>query len=468
MQELQNENARLHRLLDVFDSQPDYMFCCTRDGRVTFLSSRLMLAIGASCPEEVSHVSNLMKQESADALYDYINHLNKSYSQTLGMNSMGIDSHQHRDDLVKEVFLFDGDSSSKSAARNGHDGPQYIQGYMRASRIVRKEPQLVDMETIYSADSCPRSSQPSEATRTGNRSSTTVVSGSVSPAKRQRRDKDKDTYASAKSLEDAAAVLSALTGMANGTIGRSDTVDSTEDKPGDPSVQAMTSTFVSSTELYSNESSPRAPGGEGGGFTLTEREPQSASTSASASLNNLNEVVSGERAISGRRRAAANARGTVSSQHSGSNDGMDDNGSVSAPMDLGVGASLVPLHEEEYVVIIRPVDVSVAYTTLGTRAPITSLSKATMVKHNKQQKDGDAVGSRKRSQSGSSSSGSGGSGDGFDINSNSSSSGDIKSGVTSKQSTSGGSNGDSRSNSEDGIIDTNSSNDNDEADPDAR
>ena len=63
MQELQNENARLHRLLDVFDSQPDYMFCCTRDGRVTFLSSRLMLAIGASCLEEVSHVSNLMKQE---------------------------------------------------------------------------------------------------------------------------------------------------------------------------------------------------------------------------------------------------------------------------------------------------------------------------------------------------------------------------------------------------------------------
>lgn len=469
MQDLQNENARLHRLLDIFDSQPDYMFCCTRDGQVTFLSSRLMLAIGASCVEEVNHVSNLMKQESADTLYDYINHLNKSYSQSLGAKASpyNIDP-QHRDDLVKEVQLFDGDSSSNSGSRNGNmEGPQYIQGYMRVSRIMRRPYQLVDMEGAYS-EASPRGAVIPEATRTGNRSSTSMTSGSVSNPKRQRRgDKDKDTLASAKSLEDAAAVLSALTGMANGSIGRSDTVDSAEDKQQSNS-SSLADNFASSTDLCSANSSPRAPGGGSYAWNSTANsvsEPRSASTSANASVNNLAEMGGGtgagggERATSGRRRAAATPRATVSSTHSGgSNEGMDDSGSATDQVDMS--APMMPMHEEEYVVLIRPVDVSVAYASRGTRAPITSLSKATMVKHNKQQKEGGErqVMSRKRSQSGSSSSGSGGSGDGFEMNSNSTNSGNVNSGVTSKQSSSG-SNGDSRSASEDGINDSNSSND---------
>lgn len=464
MQDLQNENARLHRLLDIFDSQPDYMFCCTRDGQVTFLSSRLMLAIGASCVEEVCHVSNLMKQESVDTLYDYINHLNKSYSQNLGAASDYNIDPQHRDDLVKEVHLFDGDSSSNSAARNGsNERPQYIQGYMRVSRIVRRPSQLVDME-FYSGDSSPRGSSLTEATRTGNRSSTSI-SGSASPPKRQRRgDKDKDALASAKTLEDAAAVLSALTGLANGTVGRSDTVDSTEDQQSNSS--SLADNFMSSTDLHSANSSPRAPGGTyawNSATTSVGSEPHSAASSANASVNNLTDIGGagtrgGERTTSLRRRACASTRGALSSQHSSSNDGMEDNiGSAADQADTGA-AMLMPLHEEEYVVLIRPVDVSVAYNTLGTRAPITSLSKATMVKHNKQQKGSGegAVMSRKRSQSGSSSSGSGGSGDNFEVNSNSTSSGNMNSGNTSKQSNS------SAGPSEDGINDSNSSNDNDE------
>ena len=41
MQELQAENSRLHRLLDIFDCQPDYAFCATSDGTVTFVNDRL-------------------------------------------------------------------------------------------------------------------------------------------------------------------------------------------------------------------------------------------------------------------------------------------------------------------------------------------------------------------------------------------------------------------------------------------
>ena len=66
-------------------------------------------------------MSNLMKQESVDTLYDYINHLNKSYSQSLGAKASPYNIYpQHRDDLVKEVQLFDGDSSSNSGSRNGN------------------------------------------------------------------------------------------------------------------------------------------------------------------------------------------------------------------------------------------------------------------------------------------------------------------------------------------------------------
>ena len=80
MQDLQSENARLHRLLDIFDCQPDFMFTCTRDGRVTYLSNRLAAYRGINANEESTHVGNLMRQESVEVLYEYINALNGSYS----------------------------------------------------------------------------------------------------------------------------------------------------------------------------------------------------------------------------------------------------------------------------------------------------------------------------------------------------------------------------------------------------
>ena len=207
--------------------------------------------------------------------------------------------------------------------------------------------------------------------------------------------------------------------MANGSISRSDTVDSAEDKQQSNS-GSLADNFASSTDCTAPTPLlvPLVAALTPGTAPRPVSEPRSAPTSANASVNNLAEMGGGagagggERATSGRRRAAATLRTTVSSTHSGgSNEGMDDSGSATDQVDMS--APIVPLHEEEYVVLIRPVDVSVAYASLGTRAPITSLSKATMVKHNKQQKeDGERpVISRKRSQSGSSSSGSGGSGD---------------------------------------------------------
>ena len=136
MQDLQNENARLHRLLNIFDCQPDFMFTCTEDGRVTHLSHRLAAYRGINTYDESTHVSHLMRPDSVQALYDYINALNRSYSQANN-------SHQ-RDDMVKEVYMFE-DAT----------GNRYSLGYMRVSRVNRKPSALVDPETYNESGAAP-------------------------------------------------------------------------------------------------------------------------------------------------------------------------------------------------------------------------------------------------------------------------------------------------------------------------
>ena len=221
----------------------------------------------------------------------------------------------------------------------------------------------------------------------------------------------------------------------------------------DTSMQAVSGNFNSSSNLLDQNSSPRPWGTR----PAHSGETISASTSESASVN-FGELGSDRSSTTGRRRTSAYTRSAAAYQ-SVNSDAQDD-GSANSIGEAANGNTNYSSLEEEYVVMIRPIDVSGALTTLGTRAPMTSLSKASMVKHNKQQKV-ETILTRNRSPSGSS-----GSGDNvFDTGSNTSSSsnGHITSGLTSKQSSS--SNSDSRSNSEDGmndVNDSNSSNDNDE------
>ena len=447
MQDLQNENARLHRLLDIFDCQPDFMFTCTRDGRVTYLSHRLAAHRGINANEESMHVSNLMRLESVEVLYDYMNALNGSYNhQTNDKNFL---YSNQRDDIVKEVYMLEDPTTQRC-----------LVGYMRVSRVNRKPSALVDAE-IYAAGDIAAStntilSNMKDSTRTGNRSS---------PSKRQKRDVD-NSFISAKSLEDAAAALSALTGMASGITNSSSKADDDDESATsgvsatETTVNDMTGTFANSADIYSSrENSPR--GGIAGGDS---RASLSLSSSANASSNALADM--GEKYCGTRRRSsvatsrASTVAGATLSSNGSADVGEDTiytgiSGTVSASsQDVG---GIPPLNEEEYVVVVRPADRSMPAQPIRNPVQIgPSLSKASMVKHNSQVKIEGQLG-RKRSPSGGSSSAN--SGDmTFENTSHSSSSsgtqGGTNSGFTSKQSS--GSN--SNTNSDDGVLD-NSSND---------
>ncbi len=445
MHDLQNENARLHRLLDIFDCQPDFMFTCTEDGRVTHLSHRLAAYRGINTHDESTHVSHLMRQESVEVLYDYINALNRSYSQVNSSKSF-FDNHQ-RDDMVKEVYMLEDATMQR-----------YSLGYMRVSRVNRKPSALVDPDTYNENGAAPigaatTTSSTKEAVRTGNRSS---------PSKRQKRDTD-SSLISAKSLEDAAAALSALTGMANGTMGSTRSADEDDESASatsgvfatEANVSDIASTFINSTDIYSSrDNSPR-----GGAATVTGGESRaslSASSSANASSNGLADM--GERYSATRRRASASTRAAPAASAAAA---ASDNGEEASYVGTGAGsvvdAVLPCINEEEYVVVVRPADISMPSQAIRNPAQFgPSLSKASMVKHNSQVKiEGERALGRKRSPSGGSSSGSGDMA--FENTSHSSSSAQgsgTSSGFTSKQSNSSG----SGSNSDDGVPD-NSSND---------
>lgn len=447
MQELQNENARLHRLLDIFDCQPDFMFTCTKDGRVTHLSHRLAAYRGINTNEESTHVSHLMRQESVEVLYDYISALNGSYSQVNNGKNF-FDSNQ-RDDMVKEVYMLEDANTQR-----------YSVGYMRVSRVNRKPSALVDADVYTPGDAgtstATMSSSTKESVRTGNRSS---------PSKRQKRDLD-NSLISAKSLEDAAAALSALTGMANGTMGSSRNPDDDDESASatsgvsatEANVNDMAGTFANSTDIYSSrDNSPR--GGIAGGDS---RASLSVSSSANVSLSGLADV--GERYSGTRRRAGASVRSQAAStttSATGTVDLCEDAGYIGMAgtgggSTLDAGGSFFT-NDEEYVVVVRPADMSMPAQPVRNAAQFgPSLSKASMVKHNSQVKIEGALG-RKRSPSGGSSSGN--SGDmAFENTSHSSSSsgpqGGTSSGFTSKQSNSSGTN--SNTNSDDGVPDNSS------------
>jgi len=81
MQDLEVENARLQRIVDIVDSQPDLMFCTAGDGRVTFLSERMLVATkdfpAMVESKPITHVNQLFVPESVQLFFEAINQLNQ-------------------------------------------------------------------------------------------------------------------------------------------------------------------------------------------------------------------------------------------------------------------------------------------------------------------------------------------------------------------------------------------------------
>jgi hypothetical protein len=385
MQELQAENSRLHRLLDIFDCQPDYTFCATSDGTVTFVNDRLAClnfntSGGGAYPHEeddphsmkskngnVSHVSEILDQRSVGVLMDMISSLNRSSSSGNNSNSTSQYSkiHNGHTDAVPsepiEVYL----NQTEPALSEG-----LTCGYLRVSRVLRKPCHLVD-DTSISASNSPRTSN-------HHNNST----DSKAPAmKKIKIGEDQNTFISAQSLEDAAAVLSALTGLATGSAGMQqetalkvleDNVKEEED------VNSKNSSASNSSNNIAGQNKSSDGLGSGSGGDSKMRRPQ-RSTSATSIINDY--VTSTQKSSKG------------NSSNGGS---VVDNDSVS-------NISTDAITDEEYVCVIRPLKYTFPYE-LETKTYPYHLSKASMSAHNAEivKRDSRNTGTRKRSCSGSS------------------------------------------------------------------
>eukprot|EP01038_Epipyxis_sp_PR26KG_P007259 gene7259-9896_t len=122
LEDLKEENARLQRLVNVLDSQPELIFCVTALGKITHLSERTHNFIKINLSEdeneyEPSHLNQILTSESAESVLESINHLVK--------HSLGEPS-----DEINMMF------ASKKVYFNDAFGHPLV-GYLRCSKVVR-------------------------------------------------------------------------------------------------------------------------------------------------------------------------------------------------------------------------------------------------------------------------------------------------------------------------------------------
>jgi hypothetical protein len=191
MQDLEMENARLQRIVDIVDSQPDLMFCTAGDGRVTFLSERMLVATkdfpAMVESKPITHVNQLFVPESVQLFFEAINQLNQEPDNDGSSN------------VKKVVFI----SSCGYSMTGG----------LRCAKVNRSSNHILEEQSNGNGsagsgsngqahDDDSSENQPTKKAKT-SKSSASVLDNDSAQA-----------YLSAEMLVDAAAVLSALP-MAN-------------------------------------------------------------------------------------------------------------------------------------------------------------------------------------------------------------------------------------------------------------
>lgn len=83
MEDLKVENARLQKVVDILESQPEILFTVTMDGRITYISDKTMLYLksimsGLFMYDELSTVNQILSEESVEALLKFIAQLCES------------------------------------------------------------------------------------------------------------------------------------------------------------------------------------------------------------------------------------------------------------------------------------------------------------------------------------------------------------------------------------------------------
>ena len=94
MGDLKNENARLQKLADILDSQPELTFCIDDSGNIKYISDSALSCMKSSVPEdtddEPTHINQILTLESVETVLESIAEL-KDHSTRSKANSRETD-----------------------------------------------------------------------------------------------------------------------------------------------------------------------------------------------------------------------------------------------------------------------------------------------------------------------------------------------------------------------------------------
>lgn len=127
LEELKGEKARMQRLVDILDSQPELIVCITKDGSITYISEKstnFMKLSLSGAEESPSHLNQILSKDSVESVINTIAEL---------------DQHQFNDKLnlgreSASNTLF----SSKKVYFHDEFGYPLV-GYLRCSRVLGRK-----------------------------------------------------------------------------------------------------------------------------------------------------------------------------------------------------------------------------------------------------------------------------------------------------------------------------------------
>ena len=82
MEDLKVENARLQKMVDILDSQPDLVLCVNGEGLITYISERTrnFIKMDETTEEDPSHINQILAPESMDVFNEAISQVKLSNS----------------------------------------------------------------------------------------------------------------------------------------------------------------------------------------------------------------------------------------------------------------------------------------------------------------------------------------------------------------------------------------------------
>ena len=83
---MKSENIRLQHLVDILESQPEFIFSTTIHGDVTYISERAATQIQSASDDvedELCHVSQILTAESIEILFESLQQLKNEKSCTV-------------------------------------------------------------------------------------------------------------------------------------------------------------------------------------------------------------------------------------------------------------------------------------------------------------------------------------------------------------------------------------------------